>query len=436
MFDPIKRRDLLKQTGVLAMGMMALPAWFPRVALRANAAAARGDILVVIFMRGAADGLNLVVPHGDKDYYAHRNTLAIAQPQASNANSAIDLDGFFGLHPKMKPLKELYDQRVLAAVHAVGSPDPTHSHFDAMDYMERGTPGEKAMPTGWIGRHLQVQASDNKSPFRAVGLGAMVQQSLRGPIPAIALQSIADFHLRGDAKEIGKIQQTIASLYDGGDFLALEGRETLDAMQTLAKLGQSKYTPANGAQYPQGNYGQALATLAQVIKADVGVEVAAVDLGGWDTHQQQGADTGQMPNLIDEFAKGLAAFYGDLQAQMKNITVVAMTEFGRRVQENVSRGTDHGHGAVMLALGGGVNGGKVYGDWPGLGAGKLYSPGDLAITTDFRDVLGEIVQKRLGNSNLAAVFPNYKEFKFRGLVQQQTAARFEIPLGLGIKVAA
>ncbi len=434
MFDTIKRRELLKKSGVLAMGMMAWPAWMPRVALRSNDVPSKGDTLVAIFMRGGADGLNIVVPHGDKDYYAHRDTLAIAQPKASNGSSALDLNGFFGLHPKLRPLKELYDQRVLAAVHATGSPDPTHSHFDAMDYMERGTPGEKQMATGWIGRHLQVKASDNKSPFRAVGLGTIVQQSLRGPIPAIALQSIADFHLRGDKTELDKIQQTIASLYEGGDFIEVEGQETLDAMNRLAKIANGKYSPANGAQYPQGYYGQALSTLAQLIKGEVGVEVAAVDIGGWDTHQQQGGDDGQMPRLLEEFANGLHAFYTDLQDRMKNITVVTMSEFGRRAQENSSHGTDHGHGNVMFLLGGGVNGGKVYGDWPGLAASKLYGPGDLAVTTDFRDVLGEIVQNRLGNSNLAAVFPNYSQFKFRGVVQKQTAQRIEIPIGMGIQV--
>ncbi len=435
MFDEIKRRDLLKKSGVLAMGMLAYPAWMPRVALRTNDSAAKGDILVAVFMRGGVDGLNVLVPHGDKDYYSLRETIGIAQPKASQSNSAIDLDGFFGLHPSLKPLKELFDQKVLAGVHAAGSPDPTHSHFDAMDYMERGTPGEKQMSTGWIGRHLQVMATNNKSPFRAVGLGTIVQQSLRGPIPAIALQSIADYHLRGNSTELNKIQQTLASLYEGGDFLNVEGQQTLDAMQQLAKIAQSKYTPANGAQYPQGYYGQALSTLAQLIKAEVGVEVAAVDIGGWDTHQQEGGDSGQMARLLQEFSQGLHAFYADLQDRMKNITVVTMSEFGRRAEENSSHGTDHGHGNVMFVMGGGVNGGKVYGDWPGLSKDKLYGPGDLAVTTDFRDVLGEIVQKRLTNSNLGAVFPDYRP-QFRNIVQQQTAMNIQLPSGLQIPVPA
>jgi uncharacterized protein (DUF1501 family) len=410
------RRDLLKRTGVLAMGTLAWPMWMPRVALAPQDADARGDVLVCIFMRGAADGLNLVVPHGDKDYYSNRDTLAIAQPKPGDPQAAIDLDGFFGLHPNLAPLKDIYAAGAVAIVHAAGSPDPTHSHFDAMDFMERGTPGEKAIPTGWIGRHLLQVASANKSPFRAVGMGSLLQASLRGPVQATALQSIADFHLRGDGKQVESIQNSLASLYEGDGLIEREGQQTLQAMRDLAQVAASNYAPANGAQYPQTPYGKSLATVAQLIKSGLGLEVACVDIGGWDTHVQQGSvGQGQMPRLIDEFARGLAAFYADLQDQMNKITVVTMSEFGRRVQENSSHGTDHGHGNVMFVLGGGINGGKVYGEWPGLSKDRLYGPGDLAITTDFRDVLGEIVQKRLLNDNLTAVFPGYTTFKFRGL---------------------
>lgn len=439
------RRDVLKKTGVIAMGMLSWPLWMPRVALAPRDAITQGDILVCIFMRGAADGLNLAVPHGDKDYYSHRESLAIAQPNSNDPQAAVNLDGFFGLHPNLSPLKEIYDARALAVIHAAGSPDPTHSHFDAMDFMERGTPGEKAIPTGWIGRHLQQVASANRSPFRAVGMGTMLQQSLRGQIPATALQSITDFHLAGNTKQVEAIQTALASLYDGDGFLQMEGQQTLQAMKDLAKLAQSSYAPANGAAYPQTPYGKSLSTVAQLIKADMGLEVACVDIGGWDTHVQQGTvGDGQMPRLIGEFAQGLAALYSDLQDQMKNITVVTMSEFGRRVQENASHGTDHGHGNVMFVLGGNVNGGKVYGEWPGLAADNLYGPGDLAITTDFRDVLGEIVTKRLLDDNLAAVFPGYNSFKFRGLFQSNPATaqptatpapgfpfNIQLPFGLG-----
>jgi uncharacterized protein (DUF1501 family) len=440
--DTTLRRDLLGRTGVLAIGALTWPLWMPRVALAPRDAPTQGDLLVCVFMRGAADGLNLVVPYGDKDYYAARDTLALQQPKASNAQAVIDLDGFFGLHPNLRPLKEIYDAKALAIVHAVGSPDPTHSHFDAMDFMERGTPGEKAILTGWIGRHLQQVASSNQSPFRAVGMGLLLQQSLRGPVQATALQSIADFHLRGDVKQIENIQTALASLYQGDGFVEREGQQTLQAMRDLAKIAANNYVPANGAKYPETVYGKSLATVAQLIKAGIGLEVAAVDIGGWDTHVQQGGADGQMPRLIDEFAKGLAAFYADLQDQMKHSTVVTMSEFGRRVQENASRGTDHGHGNLMFVMGGGINGGKVYGEWPGLSKDNLYGPGDLAITTDFRDVLGEIVQKRLLDSKLATVFPNYTTFKFRGIAQDNTTGsaqsqalglpfNIRIPIGIG-----
>ncbi len=441
MTDTVSRRELLKRTGVFAIGALTFPLWMPRVALAPRDAPTQGDILVCVFMRGAADGLNLVVPHGDKNYYQARSTIAIAQPNASSADAALDLDGFFGLHPNLGSLKPIYDAGALAFVQAAGSPDPTHSHFDAMDFMERGTPGDKAMPTGWIGRHLQQMASNNQSPFRAVGMGSLLQQSLRGPVTATSLQSIADFHLQGDQKKAQAMQTALATLYEGDGFVETEGQQTLQAMRDLAKVAANVYVPANSAKYPDTPYGKALMTVAQLIKAGMGLEVACVDLGGWDTHVQEGTTTdGQMPKLIAEFGNGLGAFYADLQDQMKRVTLVAMTEFGRRVQENTSQGTDHGHGSTMVVLGGGIKGGKVYGEWPGLSKDNLYGPGDLAITTDFRDVLGEIVQKRLLNNNLAAVFPNYPTFKFRGLAQTSTASlpppKFALPFNFKLPTPA
>ena len=410
--DTLTRRELLKRTGVLAMSALSLPDWMPRIALAPQGAPTQGDVLVCVFMRGAADGLNLVVPFGDKDYYSARPTLAIAEPKTGKANAAIDLNGFFGLHPGFAPFKEIYDAGALAVVHAVGSPDPTHSHFDAMDFMERGTPGDKAIPTGWIGRHLQLMASNNQSPFRAIGMGTLLQQSLRGPVTATALQSIADFHLQGDQKKLAVFQDAQASLYAGDGLLEAQGQLTLQTMRDLGTLASSKYTPSGGADYPETAFGKAMANVAQLIKADIGLEVACVDLGGWDMHVNEDA---QMPRLIDELAKSLSAFYADMQEQIKRITLITMTEFGRRVQENSGHGTDHGHGSIMFVMGGGVNGGKVYGEWAGLNKDNLYGPGDLAITTDFRDVLGEMVQKRLLNSDLTVTFPNYKPFRFKGL---------------------
>jgi uncharacterized protein (DUF1501 family) len=413
---PFNRRSFMK-----ALGGLSLPAWFPRLAFstseaRLNSAAQR-DLLICIFQRGAADGLNSVVPVGDSHYYANRPTIGIP---SSGSGAAIDLDGFFALHPALAPLKPLYDDKLLAAVHAAGSPDPSHSHFQAMDYMERGTPGSQAISTGWINRHLQAAAAGgdgNTSPFRAVGFGTLLQASLRGPVPATALQSIADFHLRGNAAAVQAFQTSLASLYTDNTWLNAQGQETLNAISSLAAANPASYQPQNGAKYPNSGFGLALRQVAQLSRASLGLEVACVDVGGWDTHHSEGGANGQMARLLTDLAEGLAAFATDLGTQMQRVLVVTMSEFGRRVLENASGGTDHGHGNSMLVLGGGVNGGKVYGSWPGLAPDQLASPGDLQVTTDFRTVLSEIVDRRLLNSNLAQVFPGFQAPAYLGIVQ-------------------
>ncbi len=412
----LSRRDFLKLAG-WSLAAPALPSWMPRMAFAPEGVEPQGDILVCVFQRGGMDGLNAVIPHGESKYYNRRPTLAIPEPKSGDDETGIDLDGFFGLHPALRPLKNLWDDGGLAIVHAVGSPDPTHSHFDAMDYMERGTPGEKQIPTGWIGRHLQTAPWQNESPFRAVGMGGVMQASLRGPVPVTTLQSIADFHLGGRTQDLAAIQQTLASLYGLGGSLDSEAVETFSAIDLLSKIDVNNYLPENGAEYPETGYGQAMKQVAQLAKADVGLEVACVDIGGWDTHAAEGTLEGAMPRLLDEFANGLAALYHDLGERRGKVTIVTMSEFGRRAYENGSKGTDHGHGNVMFVMGGNVNGGAVYGEWPGMAEGQLADPGDLAITTDFRDVLGEIVQKRLANAdNVANIFPGYADWKMRGVV--------------------
>jgi uncharacterized protein (DUF1501 family) len=382
--------------------------------LRAHTSAQPRDILICIFQRGGADGLNMVVPHGDKDYYAHRSSLAIPQPGAGGA--AIDLDGFFGLHPAMASLKEIWDARQLAVVHACGSPDPTHSHFDAMDYMERGTPGQKSVATGWLGRHLAATQKQNDSPFRAVGFGALLQASLRGGA-ATALTSLEAFKLQAKPLELPKVQAAHGQLYRGSGMLLGAGQQTLRALEIMQKLNPAQYQVSDGARYPDTPYGGALRQIAQLLKADVGLEVACADIGDWDTHVAQGGAAGEMAANLKEFADGIYALYTDLSASLGQVTIVTMSEFGRRVAENGGGGTDHGHGNALLVLGGNVRGGKVYGEWPGLHPEQLYGPGDVQVTTDFRDVLGEIAAKRLGNPTLAEVFPGYASYNFRGLVE-------------------
>jgi len=372
------------------------------------------DVLICIFQRGGADGLNIVVPHGDKKYYAHRLNLAIPQPGSGGA--AIDLDGFFGLHPALDALKEIWDAKQLAVAHACGSPDPTHSHFDAMDNMERGTPGQKSIGTGWLGRHLASTQQSSDSPFRAVGFGALLQASLRGGA-ATALTSLEAFRLQVRPPELPKVKAAHGQLYRGAGLLAGSGQQTLAALAIMQKLNSGQYQPSDGAQYPDSPYGKALMEIAQLIKSDVGLEVACADIGDWDTHVNQGGAQGEMAANLKEFGDGLRALYTDLSAALGRVTIVTMSEFGRRAAENGGGGTDHGHGNAMFVLGGNVDGGKVYGDWPGLDPEQLYGPGDLQVTTDFRDVLGEIVAKRLGDGALGEVFPDYNSFHFRGLVK-------------------
>ncbi len=411
----ISRRDFLKLAGSFAVAP-ALPAWMPRMAFAPQGVEPAGDILVVVFQRGGMDGISAVIPHGDPHYYENRSALAIPEPEDGSDKTGIDLDGFFGLHPSLRPLKDLWDERTLALVHAVGSPDPTHSHFDAMDYMERGTPGEKSIPTGWIGRHLQTAPWQNESPFRAIGMGGVMQAALRGPIPVTTLKSISDFHLQGDVSQLTEIRARLESLYNLGSSLDGDAVETFNAVNILDKIDVNNYTPSGGAAYPETEFGMAMKQVAQIAKAEIGLEVACVDIGGWDTHNQQGQLEGELPTLLNEFSSGLASLYHDLGDRAKNVTIVTMSEFGRRVKENASDGTDHGHGNCMFVLGGGVNGGKVYGQWPGLAPENLYEGIDLNITTDYRDVLGEVVDKRLKNPALGDVFPTYADWKNLGIV--------------------
>ena len=365
------------------------------------------DVLVVVFQRGGMDGLSAVIPYFEGErYYDRRPTLGVRA--SGEGRTALDLDGKFALHPSLEPLKDIYNEGHLGIIHATGSPDPTRSHFDAMTFMEQGTPGDRMTATGWINRHLQTVPWENDSPFRAVGMGTMVQTSLRGPVSALALQSISDFHLSGRDNQIPIIQRTLAQLYDVPNpqgLLEISARETLETVNFLQRLSDRDYSPAEGVNYPGSEYGNGLRQVAQLIKADVGLEVACVDIGGWDTHEEQGGSDGRIAELFGHMAQGLNAFYTDLQEHMNRITVVTMSEFGRRLEENGSQGTDHGHGNCMFVMGGGVKKG-VHTRWPGLHEEAL-DRGDLAITTDYRDVLSELLTKRLANNKIAEIFPGY-----------------------------
>jgi uncharacterized protein (DUF1501 family) len=394
-------------------GMGSAPAWLSRALYAADAPAPRKKILVAIFQRGAVDGLNMVVPFGDKTYYSLRPNLAIPRPDRTE-NSALDLDGFFGLHPALAPLKPIYDAGHMAIVHAAGSPDPTRSHFDAQDYMESGTPGRKATADGWLNRALAQQS--HPSPVRAVSLGTALPRAMRGQNEAVAIANLNDFQIR-DTRGAG----TFESMYENSldQVLNGAGRETFEAVRMMQSIQKQPYAPSSDAQYPNSALGQSLMQIARLIKSNVGLEVAFAEMGGWDTHfNEVGARPvqGQLANLLTQFGGALAAFYQDLGDRMADVSVVTMSEFGRTARENGSRGTDHGHANVMFALGGGIRGGKVHGEWPGLEQEQLYEQRDLQVTTDFRDVLGELVVRHLGNARVANVFPGYEQPKFRGIV--------------------
>lgn len=406
------RRVFLKN-GTMALVSLGFAPTF--IAEAAAAAEPRRKILVAVFQRGAVDGLNMVVPYGEQAYYQHRPSIAIARP--NGRDGAIDLDGFFGFHPRMAPLAPLFERRELAIVHASGSHDDTRSHFDAQDYMESGTPGVKSTKDGWMNRYLHAQEHERDSPFRAVALAAQLPRSLQGPAPALAIGQLSQFGVRaGSASDM--MSASFESQYAAAADAVLQptGREAFDAVKLMKSADPARYSPANGAEYPRSGFGEAMKQLAQIIKADLGLEVAFTELGQWDHHANEGGATGQLANRLDDFARGLAAFTRDLGERMADVVVVTMSEFGRAVKENGSRGTDHGHGNAMLVIGGAVKGGQVYGRWPGLGREQLWEGRDLAITTDFRDVFSELVTKHLGARDISRVFPGYQRKQALGLL--------------------
>ncbi len=402
----LSRRAFMKGGAMAVVGATAIPSFLTRSVLaQATTAQAEGKKLVVIFQRGAADGLNIVVPYREKTYYELRPGINIPQTQV------LDLDGFFGLHPSMQALKPLWDQGHLAAIHACGSPDPTRSHFDAQDFMESGTPGLKATADGWLNRALAAEDAANRgrqhSAFRAVALGSQIPRTLQGKVPSVAVGNVKDFSVGGQNPSAAPIATSYESMYDESVNAVLHGTgtETFEAVKMLKATDPAKYVPAPGAHYPNGAFGSSMKQVAQLLKANLGVEAAFADIGGWDTHQNQGSVNGQLAGRLKEFSESLAAFWTDMGDDAEHITLVSMSEFGRTVHQNGTGGTDHGHANVMFVLGGPVAGRKVYGKWPGMDKSQLYEERDLAITTDYRQVLGEAAFKTLGARNLELVFP-------------------------------
>ena len=414
------QRRVFVKSGAMALVTMGLsPSFLRRAAFGAEllggaaARGGRGKTLICLFQRGAADALNVLVPHGEQAYYRYRPTIAVPRPGRGADAAAIDLDGFFGLHPSLAPFKELWDRGLLAPVHAVGSPSSTRSHFDAQDYMESGTPDRKGTRDGWLNRYLATRgtceacAPTTPSPFQAVAMGAQTPRALAGPAPTVAMSSLDDFTVRAASESL---ERRIESLYRTGtaDVVHAAGGEMFEAVRILKAANPRKYLPQHGADYPRSPFGQHLRQIAQLIKADVGLEIAFADVGGWDTHVNQGAANGQLANRLSDFARSVAALVTDLGDRMADVVILTMSEFGRTARQNGNGGTDHGHAGAMFVIGGGVKGGRtVFGEWPGLEAEQLYEGRDLALTTDFRAVFGEVVSKHFGGAKIDAVFPGF-----------------------------
>jgi uncharacterized protein (DUF1501 family) len=428
-------RRVFVRNGALALVTMGLsPSFLRRTAFGLELPqAARGKVLICLFQRGAADALNVVVPHGDPSYYALRPSIGIARPaRTAGADGALELDGFFGLHPALRPLEPLWQRGMLAPIHAVGSPSATRSHFDAQDYMESGTPDDKGTSDGWLNRYLAVcdtceanaagaagaakeSAREKASPFRAVAMTPQTPRILQGPAPAVAMSSIDAFTVRST----GGMAERLEALYRTGsaDLVHAAGNETFDAVRMLREADPRRYAAANGADYPRSEFGQRLRQVAQLVKADVGLEVAFADVGGWDTHVNQGGATGQLANRLGDFARSIAALVTDLGDRMDDVVIVTMSEFGRMARENGNRGTDHGHAGSMFLIGGKVAGGRVHGRWPGLAREQLYEQRDLALTTDFRAVFGELLSGHLGARDGSPVFPGFAPGAALGLLR-------------------
>jgi uncharacterized protein (DUF1501 family) len=410
----ITRRAFLKNSGLALLTLGLGPSFLHRAALAAPEPGAFGrrKVLVTIFQRGAMDALMAVPPLDEPALKALRPRLAMSAARNAGEGALLDLNGVFGLHPAFQPLLPWWQDGRLAVVHAVGSPDPTRSHFDAQDFMETGTPGVKGTSSGWLNRVAGLLGHD-ATPFRSVALTSALPRSLYGEAPALAVSRLEDFVVRGGRGGAGAtVGQGFEALYarTSQELLHDVGGETFEAMEMLQEAGLTRpgdYRPAAGVRYPRSPLGESLRQVAMLIKAEMGLEVAFAETGGWDTHVQQGTANGTFARRADDLARSIAAFWTDLGSYRDDVVVMTMTEFGRTVRENGSGGTDHGHGSCLFVLGNGVDGGKVHGHFERLTDGFLYEGRDLPVTTDFRAVFGGVARGHLRLPREAQLFPGW-----------------------------
>jgi uncharacterized protein (DUF1501 family) len=426
-YAALSRRGFLGAAGAVSFAAMAAPAWLPRVSLARDYRGSQRDVMISIFLRGAADGLSMCVPFSEPNYYNLRPTVAVPQPDSGLPGACTDLGVAvngpngptgFGLPPGMLPLLPAFQAGNLLFVHAAGSHDPTRSHFDGQRFMEVGKARDISLISGWLGRHLMTTpAADPDALLRAVGINASLQRTLVGGPLTLPVPNLDTFGLSATVSTIPQRSAAIHDMYEAAaEPLHSVGLNTLSTIDLLNTINFAGYAPAGGAAYPANAFGTAMKSSAALIKAQVGVEAIAIDLGGWDTHDAQGTTTGVMHNLMTTLSSALAAFNTDLTTGVNpTYSLACMSEFGRRAAQNGSNGTDHGHGNVMLVMGNAIHGGRVLTQWPGLNPGQLYQNLDLGVTIDYRDILAEIAAERLGNTNLPFLFPDYTP-TFRGVL--------------------
>lgn len=420
-YKELSRRQFVGAAASLsgaAAAAAVFPEWLPKVVM-AKSFAGQRDVMVSIFQRGGCDGLNLVVPFGDANYYTGRPTIGIPRPDTVGLNATqkvTALDNFFGFAPAMTPLMPAFTAGNLLVMHAAGQTFVSRSHFDAQRYMEVGKPADVNIVSGWLGRHLAIMPQlKANAPLRGIGIASGLQKTLVGAPKTLPISSPSAFSIGGASNTAAARQAVLAADYTNAP--APLNASALDAINTIALLQSvnfNGYIASNGAVYPNTSFGRALKSVATLIKADVGIEAAQIDIGGWDTHAAQGAATGALANVAGDLAASLAAFHADIISTNANVTAVVISEFGRNAKENGSQGTDHGRATTMYAMGQGINGGRVLAlgtngaaGWPGLATGQLESNQDLKVTLDYRDVLAEIVQNRLQNTAIAQVFPGW-----------------------------